>query len=132
MRILRVAVAVALLAGASPARATDPAPNKCGGTYANSNAKSCDFYFKGVSLILYGDSEATNAQVRVWITIEGYPQAPLLECQAEAAGSAHCDGGVPDETTHLDLPHQAAQAFVHLRCHVEGRGSGLYQCQAGS
>lgn len=135
VRALCAGAMLAAMLGASPAGATDPAPNKCGGTSALGSPRSCTFYFKG-SPFRFNASSSAAGTGRVWVTLDGYPETyglpGVIGCQAEA-GRTSCGGGYPDETTVLDLPHQASSVFFKLRCHFAGSGATwAYGCQAGS
>lgn len=132
----RIAALAAVLALATlpAAEASDPASNKCGGTYQGTAEERCIFFSKGIPLLVHGDSSAADARVRVWVTIDNprYEPFPLVECSDEGPGSASCRTGIPDETTTLDFPHQASTVFFRLVCHVRGAGTGEYGCRAGS
>lgn len=130
--IRRIALACALMAAMTvvggPARAFDG--RGCGGLWTKKT--TCYLVLKGSPLLVRGDSEATNASVHVFVTIDGYPELPpILECSATGSGFASCEKSFPSDTTKENLPDQLAAAFVRLDCNVEGAGSGQYYCLAG-
>ena len=101
----------------------------CGGEYQET--ADCRFLFKGTPIIYRGDALADGtATVRVWITLDGYPEIELFSCEASGDGLATCDDGFPDQTTVMDLPPQIPR--LALRCYVEGISEGQYLCQSGT
>jgi len=122
-----IVLALALSTASAPAPAFDQ-PG-CGGSWSGS--KNCRFLFEGFPITYRGDAIATNtARVRVWITVEGYPEVVLFSCEAQAKDLASCSGGFPDETTVLETPQQVPR--VRLRCFVEGAREGEYFCGSGT
>lgn len=127
-RVLAVPLALALALGVSPARAFN-GPG-CSRSKANGGQKSCVFGFTGLPLQVLADSTGTDAQVRVYVTVSGYPELPpILECSAGAdGGAATCSASLPDDTTEADIsPHQLVP-HLQLQCNFEGSGDWEYGC----
>lgn len=103
---------------------------------------NCQFALRGSPLIIQGDSDDSvqpendsrypgiHARVHVRVTVDGYPDLVLLECEETGPHFADCEKGLPDDTTNLNLPPQVST--VYLRCTVTGTGVGKYWCQSGS
>ena len=127
-RAVRVgAVLVLALAIPLPSEAFDG--TGCGGEHRGT--ADCRFLFKGSPIIYRGDAIADGqAAVRVWVTVDGYPEVVLLSCEASGEAVATCDDGFPDQTTIQDLPEQVPR--IALRCWVEGVAEGQYFCQSGT
>ena len=127
---LTLALAVLVTALSVPAVAFDG--NVCGGDHDGS--AECGITIKGLPILVTGDAEASNASkpvdVRVWITLDGYPQVPIWECTGSGTGFARCGDGLPDQTTMVNFP--GVVPGIRVVCHVEASHAGWYQCAAGT
>lgn len=127
----RAAFAAALILGAllAPQPAVSFDGPGCEGRWTTS--RSCTFRFDGLPITVFADSESSGP-VRVWVTIDGYPQAVLVEC----SGTGSCEDDLRTEEPLQGLlggpiPGQLHGYMVRLRCSVQGIGPGDYFCGSG-
>ncbi len=129
-RILLSILLLALTAATSvPARAFD---GPCRRSARNNDPKTCIFPFRETPITLRAETTATNARVRGWITVRGYPELPPLgECQGSGAGYAECSIAIPDSVTALDVKPHPLVPSLDLVCNFEGNGDWTFGCDAG-